>query len=133
MKVETSTHMGRVPVTVFHLEGDLDMESHEQLLQQAKEAFAAGSRHMLLDLRKVKFMSSSGMRAIYEIFTLLRGEVAGGGDDGVRAEIAAGTYHSPNLKLLKPPARVSNVLSAAGFDMFLEIHSDLRTALASFG
>ena len=132
MQIHTSTHMGRVPVTVLHLEGDLDMESHEQLLQAATEAFQAGSRHMLLDLGKVKFMSSTGLRAIYQVFTMLRAEGPQEDDSDVRAEIAAGTYHSPNLKLLKPSPRVSQVLAAAGFDMFLEIHTDLRTALASF-
>ncbi len=129
MQIRTSTHTGRVPVTVFHLEGDLDMESHEQLQQQAAAAYEAGSRYMLLDLSKVKFMSSSGLRAVYQIFTMLRGESAG----EVRSEIAAGTYHSPNLKLLKPSARVAQVLASAGFDMFLEIHSDLEAALESFG
>jgi anti-anti-sigma factor len=128
MKIHTSTHTGQVPVTVFHLEGDLDMQSHEQLQQQAAEAFEAGSRHMLLDLSKVKFMSSSGLRAIYQVFAMLRAGAPGESDGEVRSEIAAGTYHSPNLKLLKPSARVSEVLTAAGFD----IHSDLRTALASF-
>lgn len=132
MQIHTSTHTGRVPVTVFHLEGDLDMESYEQLQQQAAEAFEAGSRHMLLDLGKVKYVSSSGLRAIHHIFSMLRADAAGADDSEVRAQIAAGTYHSPNLKLLKPSPRVSQVLAAAGFDMFLEIHSDLRTALASF-
>jgi anti-anti-sigma factor len=132
MQIHTTTHTGRVPVTVLHLEGDLDLESHEQLLQQATEVFQAGSRHMLLDLGKVKFMSSSGLRAIYQIFSMLRAEDPQAGDSDVRAEIAAGTYHSPNLKLLKPSPRVSQVLVAAGFDMFLEIHTDLRTALESF-
>ena len=133
MQMRTFTQSGRVPVTVFHLEGDLDADSHEPLQQQATEALVAGSRHMLLDLSKVRYMSSSGLRAIYQIFVMLRENVPGESDEGVRAEIAAGTYHSPNLKLLKPSARVSQVLSAAGFDMFLEIHSELRTAIESFG
>jgi anti-anti-sigma factor len=133
MEIHTSTHTGRVPVTVFQLVGDLDMESHEELQQQAAEAFQAGSRYMLLDLSKVKFMSSAGLRAIYQIFGMLRAVSPGESEGEIRSEIAAGTYHSPNLKLLKPSARVLQVLTSAGFDMFLEIHSDLRTALASFG
>jgi anti-anti-sigma factor len=133
MEIHTSTHTGRVPVAVLHLDGDLDMESHEQLVQQAADAIQSGSRYMLLDLSKVKYMSSSGLRAIYQVYTMLRAETPGESDDEVRSEIAAGTYHSPNLKLLKPSPRVSQVLKSAGFDMFLEVHSDLRTAVASFG
>ena len=132
MQIHTSTHTGRVPVTVFRLEGDLDMESHEQLQQAATEAFETGSRHMLLDLSKVKFISSSGLRAIHQIFAMLRADATEESNAEIRTQIAAGTYQSPNLKLLKPSAKVSQVLAAAGFDMFLEIHTDLRTALASF-
>lgn len=133
MQIHTTTHTGRVPVTVFHLDGDLDMESHEQLQQQAADAYEAGGRHMLLDLSKVKYISSSGLRAIHQIFAMLRAADAGENDNEVRARIAAGTYQSPNLKLLKPSPRVSQVLASAGFDMFLEIHSDLRAAIESFG
>jgi len=133
MQIHTTTHAGRVPVTVFHLDGDLDTGSYEQLQHQAAEAYEAGSRHMLLDLSKVRYVSSSGLRAIHQIFAMLRAEDADEDGSEVRAQIAAGTYQSPHLKLLKPTPQVSQVLASAGFDMFLEIHSDLRAALESFG
>ena len=39
---------------------------------------------------------------------------------------------SPHLKLVKPTPHVLEVLKSAGYDMFLEIHRDLRQALDSF-
>ena len=123
---------GRVPVTVLKVEGELGQESYEQLQNQAREAYDAGSQNILLDLSKVSFMSSSGLRAIHYIFALLRDETPADGEAAVQKGIAAGTYKSPHLKLLKPSSRVHQVLKASGFDMFLEIHSDLKKAIASF-
>jgi hypothetical protein len=35
--------------------------------------------------------------------------------------------------LLKPSKSVAEVLRMSGYDMFLEIHQDLKKAIASFG
>jgi hypothetical protein len=43
-----------------------------------------------------------------------------------------GTFKSPHLKLANPSQQVLKVLTTAGIDMFLEIHSDLKQAIASF-
>ena len=109
MQIHTTTHTGRVPVTVFHLDGDLDMESHEQLQQQAAEAYEAGSRHMLLDLSKVKYISSSGLRAIHQIFAMLRAADAGENDNEVRARIAS-TSPGAKRKPLQLNVRMSDQL-----------------------
>ena len=53
-------------------------------------------------------------------------------DEIVRKGVAAGTYKSPNLKILKPTDNVLQTLKLSGFDMFLDIHSDLKEAIASF-
>jgi hypothetical protein len=44
----------------------------------------------------------------------------------------AGTYKSSHLKLFRPPPTVLKVLQTSGFDMFLDIHSDLQKAVDSF-
>ncbi len=38
----------------------------------------------------------------------------------------------PHFKLLSPQPRVEKILEMVGFDRFLEIHTDLETAVASF-
>jgi anti-anti-sigma regulatory factor len=132
MEIIVSEEEARVPVTVFQIKGELAADTESQLVQQAQEAYAAGTRNLLLDLSKVTFLSSGGLRGVHQIFVLLRGDSPEQSDDAMRAGIKAGTYHSSHLKLLKPNSEVSKVLRATGFDMFLEIYSSRSKALASF-
>jgi anti-sigma B factor antagonist len=117
---------------VFHISGEIAAATYKELEQQADEAFEAGMRDLLLDLTDVSFLSSSGLRAIHHIFTLLRTDSAEDSDDTVRKGVRAGTYKSPHLKLLRPSPKVLKVLQTSGFDMFLDIHSDLQKAVDSF-
>jgi anti-anti-sigma factor len=98
MEITVSQEQGRVPVMVFHLKGDL--MSDDQLRIMAHEAFDAGARNILLDLTKVQFMSSLGLRALHHIYVLLRGDEPGESDEAVHTGLANGTYRSPHFKLL---------------------------------
>lgn len=127
--IAVSHEQGRVPVTVFHLQGDL---SHEEPLQsRAKELYESGTRYLLLDLTDVPYISSAGLRGLHQVYMLLRNS-ADESDQDVKQGIAAGTYKSPHLKLLKPSKHAAKALSVSGYDMFLEIHKDLASAVASF-
>jgi hypothetical protein len=130
MELSLSEARGRVPVTVIHVKGSLTTE--EVLQAAARQAFDGGTRNILLDLSDVPFMASAGLRALHEIYTLLRTNAPEESDDAVRRGIAAGTFTSPHFKLLKPNRNVFEVLKVAGYDMFLEIHTDLKRAVASF-
>ncbi|HSR34005.1 MAG TPA: STAS domain-containing protein [Anaerolineae bacterium] len=131
MRIITSQENGRAPVTIFRIEGDIATESAEELQQQASDAFEAGARHLLLDLSKVSFISSSGLRAIHYIFLLFRSD-SQEDDKVLRKGLMDGTYYSPRLKLLRPTRNVRQALTLAGYDLFLEIHTDLNQAIASF-
>jgi anti-anti-sigma factor len=132
MDIVVSNQEGRVPVTVFHVTGQLTDESYEQLQKQGEKAFQAGMRNLLLDLTDVSFVSSSGLRAIHHLYMLLRKKELGDSDETVRQGLKDGTYQSAHLKLLRPSTAVLRTLEYAGFDMFLQIHSDLQEAVASF-
>jgi hypothetical protein len=123
---------GRVPVTVLQVHGDIDSNTYDQLQTQASGMFQSGSRHMLLDLSDVPYISSAGIRALHYIFNLYRSEAQGESEESIRKGLRDGTYKSPNLKLLKPNQGVSKVLGLSGYDMFLEIYQDLNSALNSF-
>ena len=69
MEIKVTEEQGHVPVTVFQLEGDLASDSYEQLQTRAQQAIAGGTCYLLLDMTKVPYMSSAGIRAIYQIFT----------------------------------------------------------------
>jgi hypothetical protein len=132
MNIVASQAEGRVPVTIFEITGDIGAESSGLLRLEAQRAVEAGTRYLLLDLSAVMFISSAGLRAIHQIFMLLRTDSPEESDDAVHRGITSGTYHSPFVKLLKPRSHVLQALKLAGFDMFLEIHSDLQAAIASF-
>jgi hypothetical protein len=132
MEIVVSRTNGRAPVTIFRVEGEITAESYEELQQQAEAEVRGGASNLLLDLTDVTFVSSSGLRAIHYIFDLLRTEVLKESDAAVWKGVRQGTFTSPHLKLLNPTGRVLGTLRQAGYDMFLEIHSDQQQALASF-
>lgn len=129
MEITTSQANGRFPVTIFHLKGDLMDE--EPLYSEVTGAVTNGQRHLLLDLSEVPYISSAGLRAIHLIFQLLQ-EQSDEDREAMKRGIVAGTYSSPYLKLLNPSKNGAKALTLAGYDMFLEIHKDKKTAVNSF-
>jgi anti-sigma B factor antagonist/stage II sporulation protein AA (anti-sigma F factor antagonist) len=119
-----------VPVTVLKLTGDLNAATFDQFQKEAKRAIDAGAHNLLVDLSGVPYMSSAGMRALNQIFDWLSGSSSE--NEAVKKAIATGKVKSPHLKLLSPTPHVLEALKTAGFDMFLEIHHDLKHAVASF-
>lgn len=131
LQISVSHEQARVPVTVFHLRGDIDGSTYEELQSQARQAIEAGTRNLVLELSKVRFMSSAGLQALHDIFDKLR-KTDPNEDQALRAGIIAGTHKSKHLKLINPSKTVRQTLTIAGFDMFLEIHRNLKDALKSF-
>jgi anti-anti-sigma factor len=133
LEIVVSKEQGRVPVTVYHLKGVIGAHTYERLETQAAKDSANGTRHLLLDLSAVTYMSSAGLRALHQIFTMLQADTSSESNQAMRKGMMAGTFKSPNLKLLKPSPDVLRVIQTQGFDMFLEILPDYQKAVASFG
>lgn len=129
MEIATWQESAAVPVTVMQVTGDLT--ANEPLESHARSAFADGTRDIVLDLSKVQYISSAGLRVIHAIYMLLRSADAADEESATRG-IARGTYKSPHLKLVKPSKNGMKALSTAGYDLFLEIHDNLSHAVASF-
>jgi len=132
MNIEVTYETGRVPVTVLSIVGDIDSSNHTQLDHTAFQEIEKGAHYMLIDLSGVRFMSSAAFRSITIIFKKLRSLSMDGSDDEMHKKINAGTYKSPYLKLYKPSKEVAEFMKIAGYDMILEIHNNLKTAIASF-
>lgn len=130
MEITSTFEMGQVPVTVFHLSGNLTNE--EQLISYVTSQFESGMRYALLDLSQVGYISSSGLRAIHGIFMMLRGDDPAESDEAISKGIARGTYTSPHLKLYKPNKVAMKSLHVSGYDMFLDIYEKYKEAIASF-
>jgi anti-anti-sigma factor len=134
MEIKVSTENGRVPITVVHIDGNIDSATYQVFQTRAEELIKGGTRHMLLDLSHSPYMSSAGLRALQTIFNQLRSLDPGADldDHAVKQGISAGTYKSPHLKLLNLSGDAAVAFKTAGFDMFIENFTDLKTAIASF-
>ena len=98
-------------------------------MQRARDLVEQGAQHLVIDLSQVRYLSSAGVRALHAIYLLLRPE---GDQAAVLQGVRDGTYTAPNVKLLKPNNDVRRVLTTTGIDMYLEIYSDLASAVGAF-
>lgn len=131
MELSVSQEQGRVPVTVLHVKGNIDSGSYANFQEYAEKLLADGSKNLVVDLHDVPYMSSAGLRSLNQIYNKLRSS-SEEGSAAVTKGVAAGTYKSQHLKLLAPGPRVLETLKMSGFDMFLDIGSNLRDTVALF-
>ena len=134
MEIKVSTENARVPITVMHIDGNLDAATYNAFQAKADELIKSGARYILVDLSHSPFVSSAGLRALNHIFKQL-GAIhpdASLGEEELKKGISAGTYKSPHLKLVNLSDDTRTVFKTTGFDMYIEIFDDLKTAIASF-
>ena len=134
MEIKVSTESGRVPVTVLHVDGNIDSSTYEQFQSTAKKLIDEGAHFILVDLSHAPFVSSAGLRALHTLFNELRSKNPASdlSDEQVKKGISAGTYKSPHLKLLNLSPETKTAFETSGFDMYLETFTDKNTAIASF-
>jgi anti-anti-sigma factor len=132
MNVTVKQEDGRVPVTVVQVAGETDSASANEFEKKVMEVIDAGARYLVLDLSKVPYMSSAGLRVLQQVFDKLRSLSSGESNKEMYRQINDGSFKSPNLKLLNPTKEVMEVLKMSGFDMLISIENDLETAVASF-
>ena len=134
MEIKVFTENSRVPVTVMHLDGDLDSATYTIFQAKASELINNGTRHILVDLSHSHYVSSAGLRALHQIYKDLNAAHSdtGLGQEEIKMGIADGTYKSPYLKVLNPSDETKMVFKTSGFDMYIESFTDKKIAIASF-
>jgi anti-anti-sigma factor len=134
MDIQVFTENGRVPVTVMHVDGNIDAQTYEQFESKAQELIGKGSQHLLIDLSHSPFVSSAGLRALHKLFNQLRASDPDHkvSEEDVRRGISAGTYKSPHIKLLNLSKETRTAFELSGFDMFIETFDNKEDAIASF-
>lgn len=126
------------PVTILKIQGELDGSAYLNLIQEAQNLYAAGTRHLLLDLSEMTFMSSAGLVGLHSVVKVMRGQEPPNMEGGwsviheASHDVSSSTSSEAACKLLQPQPRVQKTLSMTGFDNILEIHTDRETAVASF-
>ena len=115
--VKVSQANGRVPVTVFELQDRVNLGNTAELEQAGKDAYANGTRDLVIDISKVDSFTSAGIRALMTIYKLLAK------DEGQK---------SKHVKLVSPTPYVREVLEISGVANSIEIYDTLEEAIASF-
>lgn len=134
MEIKISTENRRVPITVLHVDGNIDSSTSETFLSTTRDLISEGARYLLVDLSHAPFVSSAGLRAFHTLFNELRSinPDANLSDEQVKKGISAGTYKSPHLKLLNLSPETKVAFETSGFDMYIDTFTDRKAAIASF-
>ncbi len=132
MEISAFQEEGRVLVTILEIRGNVDSSTADKLLQRAEDALKAGTRNLVLDFTNVHYVSSAGLRVINQLFNQLHPEAARKDYATMKKGIVDGTFKSPHLKLCGLNPNVREVLSMSGFDMYLDILPDRKSAVAAF-
>jgi anti-anti-sigma factor len=115
--VKISQAKGRIPVTVFELQDRVNLGNTAELEQAGKDAYANGTRDLVLDISKVDSFTSAGIRALMVLYKLMAGDEV---------------QKSRHVKLVSPTSYVREVLEVAGITSSIEIFDSLDEAVASF-
>lgn len=134
MEIKTSIETSRVPVMIMHITGNIDSTSHEMFTTKTLELIQDGARYILIDLSEAPFISSAGLRAMHGIFKKLRSMYPDTDLSEIefKKRVGKGAYKSPYLKLLNLSKDTQTAFELSGFDMFIETHTDMAEAIASF-
>ena len=120
LHIAISKNEGTAAVTVMQLTGPLDANTQNELETAANEVIDNGTKNIVLEMSKVSYLGSAGLRAIHAITKKLNG------DDNDNA------IKSDNLKIASPSDEVSKIFKTLGFDTYIDIVADLDNAIASF-
>ena len=116
------------------MDGNIDANTSDTFKTKTEELVQSGARYILVDLSHAPFVSSAGLRVLHSLFNTLRSlnPEANLSDQDVKKGVSAGTYKSPHLKLLNPSKETKSTFELSGFDMYIEVFTDFKAAIASF-
>ena len=136
MDISVSQTQGNVPVTVLRLDGQLDGQNYQDLINKAQELFNVGARDFIIDLSDLTYISSAGLVALHSIALLVKGDELPDTEHGWSAYRSLGRTSAAGLqthiKLFNPREDVKGVLEMVGFTNVFEIFADLDEAVKSF-
>jgi anti-anti-sigma factor len=128
-------HLGGSPaVTVVGLDGELDASNYEQVIDIVRDAYARGSRGIVLDLAKLTFMASSGLFALHSALRIMRGETPPDPEAGWGALHEMSHDHeggAANVRLASPQEPIARVLDRTGMAQLFPVDADRASAVAA--
>jgi anti-anti-sigma regulatory factor len=131
-----SEELGRQPVTILSVNGEIDYANYAELTDRARALYEAGSRNLVLDLSGVTYLGSSGLVALHAVARVFAGEEPPDPQHGWSAihavDEAARDATDPHVKLLNPSPQADRVLERTGMRELFEVHTDRAAAVDSF-
>ena len=140
MNIRVDEAQGRRPVTILRLDGDLDAATYETVINKGRELYDGGARDVILDLRSVPYMGSSGLVALHAIALLFEGEPLPDLEAGWEAHHAIGRSiqagrsleHTRLLVVDDIEASVRRVLMRTGLDRLIPLDTNEAAAVRAF-
>lgn len=116
-------------ITILHLDGKLDGQTENELLDAARLEFNAGGKFLLLDFGRLTMITSAGLRALHTIYKMYtpNEEV-----QAWNAEHKGETFKSMCFKIAQPSSDIHYTLSISGFLQSIYIYPSLQEAINSF-
>lgn len=99
---------------VVHTEGRVDSQTAPQLNIAFEALIASGRYHIVLDLEKVSFFSSAGLRVL------------------INTQKACKRYNRGEVVLAAVPVNIASALDLAGFTPLFHFYEDVTSAVGSF-
>ena len=130
MTIDVERLGGDPPVTVVALAGELDASNYEQVIDVVRNAYADGSRGLVLDLSDLTFMASSGLFAMHSAVRIMRGETPPDPEEGWGALHQMAQDHdadASNVRLAAAQEPIARVLDRTGMLRLFAL-DDTRTA-----
>ena len=136
MNISTVQVQGKIPVTIVKLDGQLDGQTYQQLINKGREAYTAGWHDFLIDMTDLTYISSAGLVALHSLALLVKGEELPDTEAGWSAYRSmgktSGSGKQVHIKLLNPRPEVKSVLDMVGFNAVFDIFADQEEAVKSF-
>lgn len=120
-------------IGIIKLTGDLDATGFPKLLDVARKTKKDGAEFLLLDLKKLNYMSSSGLAAFHSLRLLMQSVSPGETStlDQTNSEQTWSPEIPNRVKLINPQPRVQHTLEMSGFSELFEIYENIETATES--
>lgn len=136
MQIAFSKHEGHVPVSVMKLAGNLDASNYADVIAKAQNAYDEGARDLLIDLSEVPYVSSAGLMSLHSVALIFAGQSMKSKESGRPAFRSINAQNEKivrqHVKLLNPQPAVEEVLDVVGLKQFLDVYTDLETAVQAF-
>jgi anti-anti-sigma factor len=134
MTIDVEKLGGNPPVTVIALTGELDASNYEQVIDIVRDAYAGGSRGLVLDLEQLTFMASSGLFALHSAVRIMRGETPPDPEEGWGALHQMAQDHdsqSSNVRLAAAQEPIARVLDRTGMLRLFPLDGSRADAVAT--